>query len=389
MVHHNILNSKTGRYIRIIILCVFVIGVVLIDLLPFFDGQNYLMDFGSFYASGLKLLKGENPYDPNSNLIFYIYFPSVGAGGKLINLNPPISAVIFQFITKFNPLQAMIVWQVISVILYIFAVILLNKAYKQYTTPAILFWAFSLAGFWHTLVLGQIYSLLLLFLTVGWLLIKKGKYVWAGVAISLLVAIKPNFGIWLLFLFVAGYYTVFFTSVVSCLAISLIPILLYGTNIYKQWANASSLQPETLILPGNSSIVGLTARFDAIAVGIVISGIALLGLLMLSKWRTSRIIDKPEFVSTLGIIASPLVSPISWVGYTIFLLPIFFSLKNRSPLIILSAMILSIPFQLVVRAFQTSYLNFVIFGWLYGWGILLLAWDVIRNTIITSSIQTN
>ena len=74
-----------------------------------------------------------------------------------------------------------------------------------------------------------------------------------------------------------------------------------------------------------------------------------------------------------------LASPISWTGYTIFLLPIFFSLKKWTVPAIISAAILSIPFAIVLQLFQTSFVNFVIFGWLYGWGILLLLGDVVEK----------
>jgi hypothetical protein len=51
--------------------------------------------------------------------------------------------------------------------------------------------------------------------------------------------------------------------------------------------------------------------------------------------------------------------------------------------------ILAIPFQLVLLFFQNSFTNFVLFGWLYGWGILALLAGVVANTMRTSSIQTS
>src|SRR5688500_7700475 len=100
-------------------------------------------------------------------------------------------------------------------------------------------------------------------------------------------------------------------------------------------------------------------------------------------------IEHSEHVSALGIIASILASPISWVGYTIFLLPIFFSLKKWTYPVMISAVILSIPFGFILKLWQTSFLNFVIFGWFYGWAIFSLLVAVVKNTIMTRSIQTN
>jgi alpha-1,2-mannosyltransferase len=367
-----------------IIACLFFILAITINILPFLDGKNDLMDFGSFYASGLKIRDGENPYDPNSEYIFEINFSRVGAGGKMMNLNPPISVVLFRSLSPFEPHRSLIIWQVTSAILYAGIVFLLATTYKQNISPAIFLWSFTLAGFWHTLVLGQIYILLLLFTVLGWIFLQKGNYVPAGIAIGLVVAIKPNFILWPIFLLFSGYYLTFFMSILSSLVVSLIPVLFYGTKIYAQWLEASALHPETVIMPGNNSILGLTTRFGSIPAGIVISIIVILILLIWSKRKSSDSMEKPEYVSALGIIASLLASPISWTGYTILLLPIFFSLKKWTVLAMISAAILTVPFQLVLQFFQTSFVSFVIFGWFYGWGILFLLGALVKNSMMTS-----
>ncbi len=336
------------------------------------DSQDALMDFGSFYAAGLKAQNGENPYDPNSEYIFDINFSRVGAGGKMMNLNPPISVVIFRALSYFDPHRSLIIWQIVSAVLYASVVIMLGWYYKQNIAPTKIIWAFTLAGFWHTIVLGQIYSLLLLFTALGWLFLQRGKYVPAGIVIGLVVAIKPNFVIWPIFLLASGYYITFLAAAVSGLIISAIPIIFYGTNIYSQWLEASSLRLETLIMPGNNSIVGLTARFQNMNIGILLSVIAVAALLILSKSKTPNTPGSSERISALGILASLLASPISWTGYTILLLPIFFSLKKWTFPVMISAALLSIPFVIVLQFFQTSFVNFVLFGWLYGWAILLL-----------------
>jgi hypothetical protein len=345
------------------------------------------MDFGSFYASGLKIQSGENPYDPNSEYIFEINFSRVGAGGKMMNLNPPISVLLFRSLAQFDPHQTLIIWQVISAVLYAGSIILLGTTYKQNIRPAIFLWAFTLAGFWHTLVLGQIYVLLLLFTVLGWIWLQKGKHILAGIAIGLVVAIKPNFIIWPIFLLFSGYFITFLISVLSSLIVSLIPVAFYGTGIYVQWLEASTLHPETIIMPGNNSMLGLTARFGSIPAGIVLSIILVLILLIWSKFKISNNMEKSEYVSALGIMASLLASPISWTGYTILLLPIFFSLKKWTVPAMISAAILSVPFQLVLQFFQTSFFNFVLFGWFYGWGILFLLGAAVKNTMMTSSMQ--
>src|SRR5687768_1616105 len=61
-----------------------------------------LFDFGSFAASGINAAKGINPYDPSSPLVFESEFPSVGSGGRLPNLNPPVTLLVFSLVTEQN-----------------------------------------------------------------------------------------------------------------------------------------------------------------------------------------------------------------------------------------------------------------------------------------------
>lgn len=365
------------------------ITIIGISSFPLWDGDNRLMDFGSFYASGLKAQNGENPYDPNSEYIFDIVFPEVGAGGRMMNLNPPISVVVFRFLANQDPYQALFVWQISSAVLYVLSIILLITAYRSHSTPTMILWAFTLAGFWHTLTLGQVYILLLFLTAAGWIFLQKERYVLAGIAIGLVAAIKPNFALWTLFLFSAGYYKTAITSAITCLLASAVPITVYGIGIYRQWLEASSTPHETLIMPGNNSILGLTARFGDSWFGITLSILLVFALLAFTRRESRNEMGKFELASALGLIASLLASPISWTGYTILLLPIFFSLRQWTFPAKLSAAILSIPFGFVLLTFHTSFVNFVLFGWLYGWAILLLLFVVVTKTIITRSIQTN
>jgi hypothetical protein len=371
-----------------ILLSCFVI-ISMINVFPFLGEQVGLRDFGSFYASGLKLRNGENPYSPDSEYVWEFYFPRVGAGGQMVNLNPPITALLFGYISRFNAQQAFSAWQLGSAILYTMLIFVLAAFYKQNTTPSVFLWAFTLAGFWQTLTLGQIYVLLLLFIILGWIFLQRKWYILSGLAIGVVLAVKPNFLLWPIFLLVTGYFTTFLTSIASGLLISSIPLFFYGIEIYQQWWQASAPQIATLILPGNSSILGLTARFHDVTAGLVISLMMICVLFYLTRSKSMAGNVSSEQVSGLGILASILASPISWVGYTIFLLPIFFCLKKWSLPILLSAAILSFPFGVILKLWQTSLLNFIIFGWFYGWGTLLFLGALVKNTMMTTSIQTN
>lgn len=356
-------------------ICLYFIAVFVINIVPFLGGQLDLLDFGSFYAAGLKLRNGENPYDTNSEYVLDIDFPRVGAGGKMPNLNPPISAMAFGLIAGFDPHQAFKTWQIASALLFPCIILILTSVYKGNVTPTIFLWSFTLAGFWQTLILGQIYIFLLLFVVLGWILIQSGRHVLGGIAIGVVVAMKPNFVIWPLLLLVSGYSLPFLASAASSLLISLIPLLFYGIEIYRQWLDASALRMGTLILPGNSSIAGLTARFQDITTGIVISLILVCIFLFLLRRSAPVHKERLEYASGLGILLSILASPISWVGYTLFLLPVYFSLNKWTVLARISAAILTFPFIFVLKLWQSSFPFFVIFGWFYGWGLIVLLGD--------------
>lgn len=368
--------------------------VIIINIFPLGDNENPLMDFGSFYASGIKIQNGENPYDPNSEYIFEIIFTKVNAGGKMVNLNPPISVVFFSLLPRFDPVQGLLAWRAVSVALYVIAVLTLATRYTPYLTPARFIWAFTLAGFWHTLALGQIYVLLLVLATAAWLLMQKGRHALAGIAIGLVIALKPNFAVWAIFLLLSGYFVSFVAATISAVVVSLIPAAFYGAEIYAQWLEASALQHATLIMPGNNSIVGLMARFNYDTGGLIVSGFAIVAMVYLTT-RPGKVnqgkgnLETFERISALGILASLLASPIAWTGYTILLLPAFFSLKKWPPLVSVAATILSIPFATVLQLWQDSFINFVVFGWLYGWALLCLVAELLINTTATRTIQTN
>lgn len=297
----------------------------------------------------------------------------------MVNLNTPITTIIFSGLSKFEPYQTLEIWQTISFILYTGIILWFSYIYKTNMSLTKFIWSFSLAGFWHTIVLGQIYIFLFALIATAWISLLQNRNFWAGVAIGALIAIKPNFALWPIFLFFSGYYATFFVAALTCVAISLIPLIRFGTHIYQQWFEASALEYQTLIMPGNNSILGLTARFDQITIGIVISILTTIFLLLLSRGNNNRTAGNIERVSGLSIIASLLASPLAWTGYTIFLLPIYFSREKWGNFIIASAVILTIPFALVLQFFQNSYFYFVIFGWLYGWAIILLLWELLKK----------
>jgi hypothetical protein len=304
-------------------------------------------------------------------LILSIEFTPNGLKGDAPNLNPPISVLIFQQFANVKPSFSITVWRIITVLMFVATIIIL-----QYTFPANGFrsvlrlaWAFGLAGFWHTIQLGQIYTLALLLTVIIWMLLRQNRPIAAGIFLGILIAIKPNFVFWAILLCIAGNWQTFLSAGLCAASISAIPLMTNGFGIYRQWLEATAIfTPNLLLFPGNNSFQGLTARLGSAEAGIVIS-ILFAVFVVFYVYKTKPATEK---INALGIISSLFISPIAWTGYTLLTLPIFFEREQWSWPLWLAAGIFSVPFIVPLALFLSNFPNFVIFGWFYGWGLLIL-----------------
>lgn len=335
-----------------------------------------LHDFGSFFASGQFATQGKNPYSTDSALIYGVTFPVIDHSGLAPNLNPPISALFFEGMARFPVTQALAAWRIVSVVFFLAAVLFLLKS-ETVSSPSFVertLWAFALAGFWHAIQLGQVYTLMLLLTAAAWVWLKQGRFTRGGFALGILIAIKPNFAFWGLTLAAAKNWKAFLAATLTALGLSVLPVFFYGPQVYLWWLEASAaFTPDLLIFPGNNSMQGLTARFGLPQLGLALSaGLTVLILILIHREKYD--IKK---VNALGILVSLLISPIAWTGYTLSALPILLEHKAWNWRHWLAALVFAVPFLVPLALFQASFFNFVFFGWLYGWGLLVLLGDTI------------
>jgi hypothetical protein len=334
------------------------------------------MDFGSFLASGQMALNGSNPYGYDHALVFNVPIHEYNLVIPSPNLNPPISISLFKWIAivASDPVQAAMTWKLISFCLYLVFLYLLVRWYPQAATLITILWAIALAGFWQTIQVGQLYIPLLFLCALAWQSLEKGNAVVAGICIGLLISIKPQFVVWPIFLLLLRQTTVFITSAITGLLVSILPILIDGITVYTQWINAT-LQYNGLLLPGNMSVQALLAHLGLDALNPWASLVFLAGLLC---WVW---IKKPPILKTslMAVLAMLLVSPYSWSGYSLFLLPHFFSIKAWNWKITLAASLLCFPFAFVLEYFAGSPLPYILAGWIYGWAVLVLIWNEITQ----------
>lgn len=325
-----------------------------------------LWDFGAFVASGRAAVQGLDPYGIYPPLTPHVVFPGFASWNP--NLNPPISTLLFQVFDIADPARSLAVWNWISIACYLTVAVLVILRYARGVEAALLFvWAVGLAGFLDTLYLGQIYTPLVLATVVAWLFLDRGNPIAAGFLIGLLISMKPNFLVWPVLLFFAGHRMPSLVSMATAAAVAAIPLLIFGPHIYRDWLTLVASDGDRAVFLTNGSLSGLAARIGLDAAGPVLSGLLLVGL---AAWAFSvkpRILD----VSGLALLAALLASPLGWVHYTLFLLPVLICHRDRLWCFIAS-LALTVPVPYVLSQFGKPEWMQLTLGSVYGWALVLL-----------------
>jgi hypothetical protein len=324
-----------------------------------------LFDFGSFVASGRAAAQGLDPYGIYPPLTFRVVLPGFETWNP--NLNPPALLPLFQLFGWFDPHQAFRIWWSVSFAAYVAVLALLASHYMRKSWLLPVMWALALAGFWDTLVLGQIYTPLVLCAVAGWLLLDRGHSMLAGLAIGVVVAAKPNFAAWPLLLLAAGHMAPAAAALSTAALLSLVPVGLYGPEVYRQWFEVIADDAGRALFLTNASLPGILARAGLKPLAAVA---AFAVMAALGAWVLRRRSDALQ-ASALGLIGALVSSPLAWVHYTLFLLPIFFFLGPRNGWILAAALLLLIPVPAVLELSDMSAPLQVTIGSVYGWAVLL------------------
>jgi hypothetical protein len=322
-----------------------------------------LWDFGSFVASARAAREGLNPYGIYP-LTLHVSFPGFEAWNP--NLNPPISALLFRLFDLADPHVSFRIWWGISVLTYGATVLLLLRRGPRPERLVLFLWAFALAGFWDTLVLGQIYLPLVLAGTTAWLLLERGEGGWAGVLIGLVVAMKPNFLVWPALLFLSGYRIPALACIATAAAISAIPLVVMGPEVYRQWFELIASDRDRAAFLTNASLAGLTARIGSPTLGLVLG----LGLLAASALWAIRRRPTVTHASAVGLILGLLASPIAWIHYTLFLLPVFVTRWHVQGTRLV-ALLLIVPVPFIIDQFGKPAWVQATLGSIYNWALVL------------------
>lgn len=360
-------RTMTDWPLRLLVtlILVWIIGGEFLRTLP----GDLLWDFGSFVASGRAAAQGLDPYGIHE-LTFHVSIAGFDMWNP--NLNPPISALLFQLFDGGDVHQTFRIWRMISIAIYVATVLLLFDRYGA--TPLTVLWVFALAGFWDTLLLGQIYIPLVFMAVAAWLLLERRQHIAAGILIGLVVSMKPNVLVWPVLLFLAGHRPAPIAAAITAAVVSAVPLLVYGPDIYGQWLSLVAGDGSRAVFLTNASIAGFAARAGIPWAGLPLSLALLLGLALWAVRRRPGI----ERASGFALLAALLASPLGWVHYTLFLLPLLLS-RWHHPEIRLAGLMLCVPVPMVLARMGAPALDQLTLGSVYGWALLICVGSLVAD----------
>lgn len=338
------------------------------------DSMRVHVDFDSFWRSARALLEGGDIYD---------------AGARLVNLNPPVWTVL---ISPLGLMEAIDAYR-----LFVLLCVLVVLGYLAWTAEELGLrpvWAVLGAGLLllsspllSTLALGQVYPVLALGLVAAWISDRRDAQRASGIALGLVVALKPSLAPVLLWPLVRRRWGAFAAACVSGLGATLVGLVVAGPAATWRYVGVLN-EGSANAYWDNASIPAAMVRFftehpygqnAATLPWMVYVGYAL-GIVVVALTAV-RIRDGGEAGLWALVAASLLASPIAWHNYLVLLAPGVLLLLARgwiSPALFLIAL-QAIPAQwpLLWNEQGTVGATFALTLYLYvllaHWALLLLA----------------
>lgn len=327
-------------------------------------------DFETFWRSAVALVDGGDIYRTESR------YP---------NLNPPLLTLLLaplgllEFVTAYRLLVLVTVGLVVVSMAVVATEVRLNAGLTLFVTTGALLSTPLLA----TLGLGQIYGVLMAGLVLAWTAGRRGHPLLEGVALGLVVAVKPTLAPVLLLPVLRGRWSTVGAAVVTGVVSTAVGVLAAGPASFGTWLRLI-LDTPTQTYYANASLPGTLARLTSVnewsrplaeLPGGAQLGLAL-GLVVLgaTAWAVRRPVPAGTPDPALWAItaASLLVSPLSWHNYLLLLMPGLFVLLavGRWPVVGLALALSLISQQWV--SLWTSALPLSLYC-----GILLVYWSAL------------
>jgi len=342
---------------------------------PLLDERLQHYDFAVFWHSANALLDGKN-----------IYF---GTGAQDSSANPPIWTVLMSPLALLKPIFAYRLFVVLTVpvtigyLVWMASEIGLQVGWALVGSSALLLSHPML----KTLGLGQIYPFLALGLVAAWVGDRKDRPLLTGVALGLVVAVKPLLAPVLLWPLVSRKWKVLVSTICTGAAASLVAEIVAGPGATLDWLSyVSSRRPSGAW--DNSTIAGAASRIFAandwvepiatVPWALPVAYLVAIEVIILTAVAAHR--DREMGLWAL-VAASLLASPIAWHTYLVLLGPAVLLLLARgwlAPGCLLLALQLippewSIPWEHGVAPWAPLALTFYLYVLVVHWLVLVAA----------------
>lgn len=296
------------------------------------------VDFETFYRSSVALLHRTDTYH---------------TGSLLPNLNPPLLALLLAPFGLLPAPAAYWAFTALSLAVMTIAVVLVARELRlaaAWTVLAVLtLWAGSPTH--GTLVLGQIYGLLLLAVSLGWVAQRRGRPALSGVVLGVAVAIKPSLAPILLIPLVQRRSVQLWSGILGAGVATVVGVLAAGPSSALEWLKLASGTPAPEV-DANASLPGVVSRLGGPgAVGWALTVLVVAASLWWVRRATPAARDDSGSAAVSGSVGSAdvpgsvgpaavsgsvgsadaalfavvagclLAAPIAWLNYTVLLWP--------------------------------------------------------------------
>jgi len=307
---------------------VVLLGSVALDLLLLPHDPALGLDFAAFYAAGVALRQGHDPYNWARLKVIEQHLRSIGDPHQVMGFdsyaNPPFFTALMAPLTMLPERAAYLAWLVAAILALVAGLTLMARVYHMERWGWMLLFAVTPASV-IGLFLGQQMPFLLLGLVLALFALRRGWYVAAGVALALGWT-KPHLmlplalvAIMMMRWPVARRVLVgFLGATAALLLISLVAggggaMASWGDDLLHYGRTIDALQPLISSLAGlYLSVVGRSWS-GWLACGCL--GVWLL-LSMLAVWRTRRQRLEPGDDAWLRVFATVLVAWLLFIPYT-------------------------------------------------------------------------
>jgi alpha-1,2-mannosyltransferase len=278
------------------------------------DSMDVHADFDTFWRSAEAFWGGRDVYE---------------TGARLENLNPPFWVLLISPLGLLEPLDAYRAFVAVTIVItvgylaWVAGELRLRGGWAVVATAMLLLSSPLLA----TLALGQIYPFLALGLVAAWIADRRENFVLSGVALGLVVAVKPSLLPVLLWPLARRRWRALAAALVSGAAATLLGVVAVGPRATLDWLGLLSGSPLSPYWD-NASLPSAAARLftenefaEPIAVLPWLVPVAYgvgVGAVLYSAWRVR---GGSEAGLWALVAASLLASPIAWHNYLVLLGP--------------------------------------------------------------------